>query len=31
MIKEGFTHITHLDGGYDAWKKLPAENVNETP
>lgn len=23
MIKEGFTDITHLDGGYDAWKKLP--------
>jgi len=25
MIKEGFTHITHLDGGYDAWRKLPAK------
>lgn len=23
MLKEGFTDITHLDGGYDAWKKLP--------
>ena len=23
MVKEGFTDITHLDGGYDAWKKLP--------
>lgn len=23
MLKEGFTNITHLDGGYDAWKKLP--------
>jgi len=23
MVKEGFTNITHLDGGYDAWKKLP--------
>lgn len=26
MVKEGFTDITHLDGGYDAWKKLPAIN-----
>jgi len=24
MLQEGFTQITHLDGGYDAWKKLPA-------
>lgn len=23
MLKEGFTDITHLDGGYDAWKKRP--------
>jgi len=23
MQKEGFTNIYHLDGGYDAWKKLP--------
>lgn len=22
MLKEGFTNITHLDGGYDAWKAL---------
>jgi len=26
MVKEGFTQITHLDGGYDAWKKLPDLN-----
>ena len=25
MVKEGFTNIIHLDGGYDAWKKLPPE------
>jgi len=32
MIKEGFTRITHMDGGYDAWKKLPAqETVGGTP
>lgn len=23
MLKESFTDITHLDGGYDAWKKRP--------
>ena len=23
MQKLGFTNIVHLDGGYDAWKKLP--------
>ena len=23
MKKLGFTNIIHLDGGYDAWKKLP--------
>lgn len=23
MVKEGFTDITHLDGGYDAWKNYP--------
>lgn len=23
MRKEGFQNIYHLDGGYDAWKKLP--------
>lgn len=25
MLKKGFTNIIHLDGGYDAWKKLPAK------
>ncbi len=24
MRKQGFTQIIHLDGGYDAWKKLGA-------
>jgi len=24
MEKLGFTNIIHLDGGYDAWKKLPS-------
>ena len=29
MRKEGFTNIYHLDGGYDAWKKLtPADQKN---
>ena len=23
MRKEGFQNIYHMDGGYDAWKKLP--------
>ena len=31
MLKEGFTQITHMDGGYDAWKKLPAITVNGLP
>jgi len=28
MQKEGFTNIYHLDGGYDAWKKLPPLSQN---
>ena len=28
MEKLGFTNIIHLDGGYDAWKKLRADTQN---
>jgi len=31
MRKEGFTNIYHLDGGYDAWKKLPPLTETVTP
>lgn len=31
MNKEGFTNIYHLDGGYDAWKKLPPLAATVTP
>jgi len=31
MQKEGFTNIYHLDGGYDAWKKLPPLAATVTP
>ena len=31
MNKEGFTNIYHLDGGYDAWKKLPPLTATVTP
>jgi len=31
MRKEGFSNIYHLDGGYDAWKKLPPLAATITP